>query len=167
MKTVLMFEPSDTASEPFLSFLVDTHALGHGGFHGKDHWLRVLCNGRLLTEETGANLKVVELFALLHDSQRENEDYDPDHGRRAAVYARQLWGDWFQASDHEMALLVEACELHSDGYTNGDVTVRTCWDADRLDLGRVGIKPSAEYLCTDYAKRPDVIETAWQRSLSR
>ena len=33
-------------------------------------------------------------------------------------------------------MLVHACRYHSDGLVEGDVTVRTCWDADRLDLGR-------------------------------
>jgi len=33
-----------------------------------------------------------------------------------------------------------------------NATVATCWDADRLDLGRVGIKPDARYLFSDEAK---------------
>ena len=35
---------------------------------------------------------------------------------------------------------------HSDGAVDSDPTIQTCWDADRLDLGRVGIKPTAKYL---------------------
>jgi len=35
---------------------------------------------------------------------------------------------------------------HSDGAVDADPTIQTCWDADRLDLGRVGIKPAAKYL---------------------
>ena len=31
------------------------------------------------------DLRVVELFAFLHDSRRENEYDDPAHGRRACV----------------------------------------------------------------------------------
>jgi uncharacterized protein len=68
----------------FFEYLADIHTLGHIGFHGKDHWVRVLENARELAVETGANLRVVELFSVLHDSQRENEDYDPQHGPRAA-----------------------------------------------------------------------------------
>jgi uncharacterized protein len=47
----------------------------------------------------------------------------------------------------------------------GDVTVQTCWDADRLDLGRVGIRPVASRLCTPAARAPDVIAWAYARSL--
>ncbi len=42
--------------------------------------------------------------------------------------------------------------MHTDGLTDGDVTLQTCWDADRLDLGRVGITPDADLLCTDAAR---------------
>ncbi len=160
------FIPSATVSAEFFGHLVTSHALGHHGFHGRDHWLRVLLNGRLLAAETGANLLVVELFALLHDSCRENENDDPDHGRRAAAYAHDLLGIWFNATDAETDLLTLACTLHSDGHTDGDITVQTCWDADRLDLGRVGIRPSARYLCTEVARRGDVIAAAYQRSTS-
>ena len=162
-----IFEPSENVSEAFFRYLVQSHELGHGGFHGQDHWGRVLVNGRLLASATGANLKVVELFAVIHDSRRENEHYDPEHGLRAAQHAQELRGIWFDATDAEMTLLTEACRLHSDGWTEGDLTVRTCWDADRLDLGRVGICPSAKHLCTDHGKHPDVIKAAYLRSLAR
>jgi len=33
-----------------------------------------------------------------------------------------------------------------------NATVATCWDADRLDLGRVDIKPDTRYLFSDEAK---------------
>ena len=148
----MIFQPSSTISQEFFEHLVDNHMLGHSGYHGKDHWLRVLRNGRDLAALTGANLKVVELFAVIHDSQRENEDYDPDHGRRAAAYARTLQGVWFNLSETELDLLCEACSYHSDGLIVANLTVQVCWDADRLDLGRVGIRPDPRYLCTEAAK---------------
>ena len=99
------FEPSETVSTEFFEHLVATHALGHEGFHGRSHWLRVLQNARELATATGANQKVLELFAVLHDSQRINENYDPEHGQRASSYAAQLRGQWFELTDTEMALL--------------------------------------------------------------
>ena len=85
-----------------------------------------------------ANLSVVELFCMLRDTQRRNERRDPSHGRRAARYAKSLRGVWFDLSDKEMELLTEALKYHSDGYTEADITVQVCWDADRLDLGACG-----------------------------
>ena len=66
--------------------------MSHEGFHGFNHWMRVLHNGRMLENAEGANLKVVELFCLLHDTQRLNEDDDPSHGHRAAQYQTQSRG---------------------------------------------------------------------------
>ena len=138
--------------------------MDHNGFHGFEHWMRVLHNGRLLAEAEGANLKVVELFCLLHDTQRLNEDEDPLHGHRAAQYAKTQRGVWFILTDGEMDLLTQALSYHSDGYTEADITVQVCWDADRLDLGRVGIRPDPDRLCTDTAKSPFVLGEAYQRS---
>jgi uncharacterized protein len=161
----MAIKPSETVTREFFEHLVNSHVLGHNGFHGKDHWLRVLDNAREIAAATGANLRVVELFAVLHDSQRKNEDYDPAHGHRAAVYAIQLRGKWFHADDDEMDLLVEACRYHSDGLTSAHSTVQACWDADRLDLGRVCIRPDPKHLCTQYAKGPEIIEAAFRRSI--
>jgi uncharacterized protein len=99
-----------------------------------------------------------QLFALLHDSRRVNESWDPDHGPRAAEFARTLRGRLFDLPDHEFRLLHRACADHTHERTHPDLTVQTCWDADRLDLGRVGITPHPSYLCTEAAKRPEMIE---------
>jgi uncharacterized protein len=32
-------------------------------------------------------------------------------------------------------------------------TIGTCWDADRLDLGRVGARPDPKYMSTEARKR--------------
>ena len=57
-----------------------------------------------------------------------------------------------------MNILTEALKYHSDGYTEADITVQVCRDADRLELGRVGIKPAPHRLCTASAKSVDVLE---------
>ena len=102
---------------------------------------------------------------MLHDTQRRNERRDPSHGRRAARYAQSLRGVWFDLSDKEIELLTKALKYHSDGYTEADITVQVCWDADRLDSGRVGIKPAPHKLCTASAKSVDVLEAAYERSV--
>jgi uncharacterized protein len=62
-------------------------------------------------------------------------------------------------------MLAYAVRHHSDGLIEADVTVQTCWDADRLDLGRVGIIPRADRLCTEQARDPLVFERAFARSV--
>ena len=113
-------------TKPMLEMIRDQSTLSRYGHHSLDHWVRVLANGRKLAERTGANLQVVELFAVFHDSRRFNEGFDPEHGAQGGQFAYQMRGIWFDISDSEMELLVEACEFHSDGFTEADITVRTC-----------------------------------------
>jgi uncharacterized protein len=134
------------------------------GPHGPGHWARVLENGERLTEETGADLEIVRLFAVLHDSQRLNEYHDPDHGPRAGHFALTVLGDRLGLSASRLAILIRACAGHTDELTNPNVTIQTCWDADRLDLGRVGVTPHPSRLCTGVAKHPATIRWAEGRS---
>ena len=118
----------------------------------------------MLADQTGANRHVVELFSLFHDSRRFNEHVDDGHGVRGAALARQLRGHYFDATDEEMDLLQFTCVHHSDGLTKGDVTVLTCWDADRLDLGRVDITPRVKYLGTEAARSQTSMDKANRRA---
>lgn len=127
--------------------------LGPNSLHGPDHWERVEANGRSLAETNEADEIVVRLFAVFHDSERHNESTDPQHGQRASDLAEDLHGDLFEVSDERLELLCYACEYHHQGMTSEDATVGTCWDADRLDLPRVGIWPTAELMSTAEGKR--------------
>lgn len=144
---------------PLLHAITAGYRLELDGVHGLAHWARVLENGRRLATVTRADRRVVELFAVLHDSCRVSEITDPDHGRRGADLARELRGDLFQLDDHAFDLLTYACETHTDGIREGDLTVCTCWDADRLDLGRCLIEPDPERLSTAAARDPALL--AW------
>ncbi len=154
-------------SPALIQAILDQYTLALDGVHGVTHWARVLENGRRLAARTNANLAVVQLFAIFHDAKRRNEGRDHGHGRRGAEYAAELRGTLFTLSDHEFSLLYTACAHHTDGLTEGDVTVRTCWDADRLDLGRVGIEPAAPYLCTEAAHDAEILAWANRRSRAR
>jgi uncharacterized protein len=140
------------------------YALPREGTHGVPHWARVLENGRRLSKVTGAKTHIVELFAVFHDSRRINEGIDNGHGRRGAELARELCGIGYELVDEDFDLLIQACDLHTEGHLDGDITVQTCWDADRLDLGRVGIVPRMEKLCTEGAKDPSLLRWAVKRS---
>jgi uncharacterized protein len=144
--------------------ILKDYQLSWRGVHGITHWARVLENGLLLASHTGAKTPVVALFAVFHDSRRTNENRDPDHGRRGAEFGKKLNGKAFHLSDDDFTLFETACVYHTDRLTTGDITVQTCWDADRLDLGRVGIMPDPKYLCTTAAKKPQFLSWAYQRS---
>jgi uncharacterized protein len=157
-----------TISTPLLDFLRAEFQLDWRGIHGVSHWSRVHRNGLDIAEhEEGANPRVVELFAFLHDVRRHNDGYDPEHGARSAELARELNGQLFTLDAAELKLLETACREHSDGHRKADITVQACWDADRLDLGRVGIRPDPARLCTDWARNPSVLAAAYERSTQR
>lgn len=134
------------------------------GIHGASHWGRVLENGLHVAAQNGADPQVVTLFAVLHDSRRVNDGHDPGHGRRGAELAQTLRGTLIPLNDDDFDRLYYACEHHTSGRTEGDLTVQTCWDADRLDLGRVGIWPDPRRLCTEHARHKPTIAWALQRS---
>jgi uncharacterized protein len=135
-----------------ISAIRRTYCLDWHGIHGVPHWARVRKFGLQLARMTGARTDVVELFSFLHDSCRQEDGHDPDHGRRAVAFAIRLRGRELTLDNEGFALLCEAMEYHSEGHFSADVTVQTCWDADRLDLGRVGIQPEPSRVCTDAAR---------------
>ena len=130
--------PFEIVTQAFVEHCCEAYQMNHKGYHGFDHWMRVLYNGRLLADMENANTRVIELFCMLHDTQRRNEYRDPSHGRRAARYAKSLRGVWFDISDEEMDLLAEALKYHSDGYTRADITVQVCRGRGSARLGPRG-----------------------------
>jgi uncharacterized protein len=51
-------------------------------------------------------------------------------------------------------------EYPTKGKIQANITIQTCWYADRLDLGRVGIIPHPIKLCTLVAKEPTILKLA-------
>jgi uncharacterized protein len=141
------------------------HKLDIHSLHGISHWRRVWEIGLYLTEKTGADLRVVTLFAVLHDSCRENDGIDPQHGSRAVKYILELNNKGLLPIDNakQLSQLMCACEHHNkkDAESN-DITIKTCWDADRLDLYRVGKIPNPTFLYTEVGKSRGAINFALQ-----
>ena len=130
--------------------------------HGAHHWRLVGVTGAELAPTVpDADPLVVLLFALFHDSQRETDYIDPEHGPRGALLARELIPSFLSDFEEErLEVLCKACELHTSAGPTDDPTLGTCWDSDRLNLWRVGIEPSPYYLSTEEAKRPERIQWA-------
>ena len=135
-----------------LALLEQNALLFDSSIHGLYHWQTVERNGLYLAKFTGADVKVVSYFAYFHDCMRENEHDDPKHGARGSRYAKKH-KQLLDLTDEQLAMLCRACSGHTHGRQSACATVSTCWDADRLDLGRVGIVPDSRYLFSDEAKR--------------
>lgn len=124
-----------------------------GEKNGISHWERVECNGLLLATPD-CDVTVIRLFAYLHDSCRVDDSYDKEHGPRAAKMIESLRETLLKDLSYEQfRLLQEACRLHTNTHSTGNPTIDACFDADRLDLGRVDIIPRPEKMATKKERR--------------
>ncbi len=152
--------------KPLVHRILEDYSLPWHGVHGVGHWARVLENGIRLARQTKSNVEAVQLFAIFHDACRVSEGFDFGHGERGGELALVLRDRWLVLSDEEFDFLYEACAGHADGETEADITIQTCWDANRLDLGRVAVRVDRTELCTDAAKTPEILKWANDRAWS-
>jgi len=138
--------------EILVSKVIEEAKLANSSIHGVSHWQRVERNGAFLCQFNKADLEVVRLFALFHDSKREDDYRDLEHGPRAEVYIRSI-SDFVPLAQEQFEDLCIACRTHTTGTVPENITIGTCWDADRLDIGRVGIQPNEEFMTNPEAKR--------------
>ena len=160
------------ALEPLLAAVRERSTGIDSRIHGELHWRTVGANGLWLARSTErADSQVVFLFALLHDTMRLNDGYDPQHGHRAAAFAGELDAEGLLGIDQsQLDLLLHACAEHADGKVSTDPTIGSCWDADRLDLPRVGITPRPELFSTGIARngaKPPAESPAWAELFTR
>lgn len=134
------------------------------GIHGASHWARVLLNGIELCSFTGANLNILAMFSLFHDSRRVCDLIDPDHGRRGGALARSLLSGRPEWDEESLSILCEACEKHTAVKHHPNPTIQTCWDADRLDLPRIGAVVDPAYLGAWTKTNQDLIARASGRA---
>ena len=122
--------------------------------HGIEHWHQVEYNGMMLALRTGADIDIVRLFAIFHDSKRFDDGHDPEHGERGAEFAKECReAKLFEIDDARFEKLYHACKFHTHERSNDDPTISTCYDADRLDLGRVGFPQDPEKVATSLGSR--------------
>jgi len=140
-------------SEKRIRHHINNFFLDADNIHGFPHWLRVAYNGLMLADNENVSDNIVVLFAFFHDIKRFDDGFDPDHGQRGSDYllgrANYLNKN---ISREEIELAAKACATHTDGLITGVKEIGVCWDADRLDLYRVGLIPKDLYLSTDTAR---------------
>ena len=128
-----------------------------GKYEIPDEFLEAADRFVSLANELGENVsrdwvRAVMMYATARYNAFTWITRDDGHGLRGGNLARSLRGTLVHLDDARFELLFEACRLHTDGLTEGEPTLQACWDADRLDLGRVGITPEPHRLCTDAAR---------------
>ena len=134
--------------EQLREYAIKHTIMGDNSVHGISHWDRVSKNADSLWT-SDVNLLVVKAFAYIHDVEREDDGYDLLHGPRAAALVDEIRDTELAfLNDDEILQLKKACELHTTTLRTEDATVNACFDADRLDLGRVGITPNPAKMAT-------------------
>jgi hypothetical protein len=101
-----------------------------------------------LADGVGADPLLVVMFGIFHDSMRFDEHRDDGHGRRGGFLTCRLNGELLGLEEDRLDLLDLACTGHTNGRTSDDPTIGACWDADLLDLCRLGKSIDARAMST-------------------
>lgn len=150
---------------------VRPYATMESELHGPRHWARVADFGALLAELEDLERHATHLvaaFAWCHDLARVSDGADPDHGRRGAVLFPEVARVVFPELDgDDIALVSAAIRDHNAGETAAqalaagripvagwdrrvaETIVGCAWDADRLDLTRLGRMPHPDRMSTE------------------
>lgn len=141
-------------TKDLFTLLQEQFQLDLEGVHGPRHWARVHRNAMWIAEEMveEVDTRVLEFFAFLHDARRVNDNRDPGHGSRAAEFAREIRREHITLDNDAFYVLLDALIGHSSNLFHDNPTIQACWDADRLDIGRVGVVPDRNKLGTTAAK---------------
>jgi len=149
--------------EKIIEYIKLKARLFNSPIHGIKHWKNVEKIGMYLCERNNADRELVKTFAYIHDIGRLNEDEDFGHGKRSVEIAKEMVENKIITSldENQLQKLYYACEYHSkEDAKSDDITIQTCWDADRLDLWRLMITPKKELLFTDAGKTTEASEYA-------
>ena len=129
---------------------ISKHMNGNDNFHGLTHCQRVERNVHRL-KCSGVNMTVARLFAYFHDACRSEckTQSESEHGLLASELVLSLRNSLLKnLSDDEVAMLSNACKWHTTTFKTGNPTIDTCFDADKLDLWRIGAIPMPGKMAT-------------------
>ena len=163
---------------PYFDILLDTYRnlntdiLLKSKIHGQAHIERVIFYSLLLAWKYGldeGDTDILRYAASLHDTKRENDGWDIDHGRRAAMqsidYAKinpddknilQAVITAHSANDNDMEDIIR--EFKVDNFDRAIFLAKLFKDADGLDRVRIN-RLDPTYLRNDFSK--DIVNFAY------
>jgi HD superfamily phosphodiesterase len=121
------------------------------GLHGFDHLGRVAILAGRLARAVGEDVESAVVMGFLHDSARKDDGGGCLHAIESAVLARKLLLEFYPQMDR--GRICDSIKRHADGETTSDLMVACLWDADRLELKRLGRVVDPDLLSTEIAKR--------------
>lgn len=119
--------------------------------HGIQHLRQVAYLSGRLAYLLNLDYKTAILAGYLHDCARNNDSDGNSHAHESAWLAKKIIEtNW---SNIDIGKIFNAIYYHADGLNTDDPFIGCIWDADRLNLVRLGIIPKVELLSTEFAKR--------------
>jgi len=131
--------------------LVPFCSCGSLGLHGLSHLRRVAILSGRLASATGEDVEAAVVMGFLHDGARTDDKGGNGHAHDSAVLARQLLKMFYPHLEADR--ICDAIARHADGEVTGDTLTACLWDADRLELKRIGRTIDLDLLSTRVAKR--------------
>ncbi len=119
--------------------------------HGVSHLRRVAILSGRLANAVGEDVESAVVMGFLHDCARSNDGNDTEHGHESAFLARGLIERFYPHLDVDR--ICEAIAGHADGEVTIDPLTACLWDADRLELKRIGRTIDLDLLSTKVARR--------------
>ncbi len=119
--------------------------------HGVSHLRRVAILSGRLANAVGEDVESAVVMGFLHDCARRNDKNDIEHARDSEVLARGLVERFYPHLDVDR--ICEAIAGHADGEVTSDPFTGCLWDADRMELKRIGRTIDLDLLSTKVAKR--------------
>lgn len=148
------------------------HTFIDSDIHGERHWSHVNHLGMKLAALMKLNpvqKRCVEVFAWTHDLARRDDGSGNEHAINGAEYFSNELVTLFPDIDElQIEIITSAIKYHSDGVCSEEAfhmgcfehidihsediikVIGCCWDADRLDLIRLGIAPTGKYMSSDH-----------------
>jgi uncharacterized protein len=147
-----LLEPGGYSNFWCIEEIVKPFMKNEEGIHGLAHSLRAAHFAKMIAKsECPGSLDDTIIGAFLHDIGRTDDSNDRTHASRSAEIAEELLKRHWPDLNHEKILF--AIMRHGDGLISEDPIIGTIWDADRLDLSRLGIKINPELISTEKARQ--------------
>lgn len=119
--------------------------------HGVQHLRQVAFLAGRFAYSLNVDYKTAIIGGYLHDCARSDDGGGNSHAHESAFLAKRIIETNWSSTDIDK--IFYAIYYHADGLNTNDPFIGCIWDADRLNLVRLGLIPKVELLSTEFAKR--------------
>ena len=125
------------------------------GLHGMSHLRRVASTAGRIASLISEDVEAAVVTGFLHDCARTDDGGGTSHAHDSACVAKNILPTCYPHLDVDR--LCAGIAGHADGVVTDDLLIGSVWDADRLDLVRLGIEVDLGLLSTSVARRVAIV----------